>query len=142
MKKEELLSKLETLVGGMREELGKNEGSTLQTISASMKSGYEGVKSAISGNDKAQKFLDSMKNNFGELSKTVKAGDRKLSAKTLDALEKLIREYKEKNAGKKESKESTGEPKAENASPPMLESQSLDPATLPQKVDDDKTGKE
>ncbi|MDL2307262.1 hypothetical protein LJC48_04455 [Desulfovibrio sp. OttesenSCG-928-C06] len=116
MKKEELLNKLEGLVTGMREELDKHEGSTLQTISASMKSGYDGVKSAISGNEKAQKFLDNMKNNFDELTKTVKAGDQKLSAKTLAALEKLIHEYKEKNAGAdeeadKESAEKTdGQP--------------------------------
>ena len=98
MKKSELVDKIENIILSARDELSKNEGSTLQTLTNSIKSGYESVKASLDNSDKAQKVMGGVKQSMEELAQAVKAGDRKLSAKALDALEKKIREYKEKHA--------------------------------------------
>lgn len=94
--KKDLMDTLEKMAAGLRQELERNDGSTLQAISSNLKQGYESVKGGIESNERARKILDGIKENMEEASKAIVAGDRKLSAKALEALEKRIREYRDK----------------------------------------------
>lgn len=91
-----LINKIENIVGFMREELEKNEGSTLQTISSSIKSGYENIKTGIQKNDRAQNFITDLKEQIEDLGDAIKIGDRKVSGKVLSTIEKRIQEFKAK----------------------------------------------
>lgn len=98
MKKNDIISRLQTMASAMREELSKNEGSTLQTLSSAIKSSYESVRASIAESERTKKALTMAKQYLDEAGKAIKKGDCKLSAKALDALDKLLKEHKEKEA--------------------------------------------
>ena len=96
MKKNDIISKLQSMATSVREELGKNEGSTLQTISNAIKNSYESVRASIAESDRTKKALTTAKQYLDEAGKAIKSGDRKLSTKALDALDKLLKDHQDK----------------------------------------------
>lgn len=96
MNRETLIRKMEEGVTALREQLDKNDGSTLSAMAVNAKAGYESLKSAIMENEKARDTLASLKTHLDSLEKAIVAGDRAMSAKAVGLLEKVIGELKEK----------------------------------------------
>lgn len=96
MNKESLVRKMEEGVASIRGLLNQNDGSTIQTISSTMRHGFESLKTVFVQNDRAQKAVTEIKSKFEELENAVIAGDKELSKRLLDAVEKKIAEYKNK----------------------------------------------
>lgn len=96
MNKETLIRKMEEGVTALREELDKNDGSTLNTLAANARAGYESLKTTVMENEKARDTLASLKTHLDSLEKAIVAGDRNMSAKAVGLLEKVIGELKEK----------------------------------------------
>lgn len=95
------LDKLDKIINSAREGLEKHDGSTLQAIAnnirdglASARSSLGGVKDSLSQNEKAMTLLDDVKKLGEDLGSAIKSGDKKLSAKILDLIDKKIKEYK------------------------------------------------
>lgn len=119
------LNKLEGMLGSVREAINENDGSTLQTISNSIKSGYENVKDTVTSNEKTQRIWEDIKGLGDDFAQAVKKGDKKLSSKTLDALEKRIKDYKSsKNEDKDEKKPEAAKPAAMDKAKPAAASKS------------------
>ncbi len=98
MDKHSLLRKLDEGVSSFRGLLAENDGSTLKAIAASAKQGFDSLKAAFDQNEKAQKAMAEIKKQMQDLEKSIRAGDKKLSATILATVEKKIRQYKEKYA--------------------------------------------
>ena len=96
MNKEALIQKMEEGVAALREQLDKNDGSALSAVASNARAGYDALKAAVMGNEKAKSALDSLKEHLDSLEKAVVAGDKKMSAKAVEVLEKALRDLKEK----------------------------------------------
>lgn len=104
-----IVDKLDKMLCSMRELLDKHDGSTLQAIYANIRDGAASVKESITRNERARSLLEDIKKLTEDLGAAIKAGDRKLSGKIMETLEKKVQEYK---------KEQDGEEKKD---PPALE---------------------
>lgn len=91
-----IVEKLEGLVGSLRESLDKHDGSALQALFNNARDGIDSVKESLSESKRARKLWEDVKQLSEDLASAIKAGDKKLSGKILDALDKKIKEYKEK----------------------------------------------
>ena len=100
MNKESIIRKAEDVVGSLREALQQNEGSTLATLASTVKQRFDSVRDTIARSDKAQKVGAELKKQFDEVEAAIHKGDKKLTAKLLDAVEKKIKKHKEKDAEK------------------------------------------
>lgn len=112
--KSSILNKIDGMVSSMRKALDENDGSTLKTISSSVKSGYDSVMDSFNKSEKAQTLWEDVKKLSDDFFMAVQDGDKKLSAKTLGALENKIKEYraeKEKEEDE-EQPEDKDEPKS------------------------------
>lgn len=103
MDKEKLVKKLEDGVSALREQLEKNEGSALAAVASnaragfeSLRSGFESLKTEIMEKEAAKKAAESIKGHLEDLENAVKKGDKKMSAKAVELMEKAIKELKEK----------------------------------------------
>ncbi len=103
MDKESLIQKLEERLEILRTQLDKHDGSALSAMAEGLRTGFESakrglenLKGAIMAQDAARKTLDSLKEHMDTLERAVKEGDKKMSAKLLDMMEKTIRDLKEK----------------------------------------------
>lgn len=96
MYRETLIRKMEEGVAALREQLAKNDGSALSAMADSAKTGYEALRTAFMENEKARNALDSLKGHLDSLEKAIVAGDKKMSAKAVELLEKAVGELKEK----------------------------------------------
>lgn len=97
MDKAALIQKMEECVSSLREQLDKNEGSTITTIINSAKLGFESLKATIMGNETAKNALESFKSHVGDFEKALKEGDKSLSAKALETMENAIQDLKNKD---------------------------------------------
>lgn len=96
MSKSDLLNKLEDAISALREEVEKNEGSTIATIGNTIGSGIESLREGIMGNKNAQKVMESLKKHMGDLEGAIIKSDKKLSAKAMDAMQKGMQELRAK----------------------------------------------
>lgn len=96
MKKEDLLAKLEEGAATLRAAVEQHDGSSLKTITETVKHGFESVKDHFGQSETAQKALTEMKKHYDDLGDAVGKGDRKLTAKILGVIESKIAECKEK----------------------------------------------
>lgn len=96
MNKDSLVQKMEEGVASIRGFLDQNDGSTIQAISSTVRHGFESLKTHFVQNDRAQKAISEIKTKFEDLENAVISGDKELSRRLLDAVEKKISEYKNK----------------------------------------------
>lgn len=89
-----IADKLDRMLGSMRESLDKHDGSTLQALYSNIKDGLGNVKDSLARSERAQTLLEDIKKLTEDLAAAVKAGDKKLTAKIVEALEKKVKEYK------------------------------------------------
>lgn len=108
MDKATIIEKLEQGVASLREHLQKSEGSTLSAVAEGAKSGFESaragfesLKTGIMENETARKALENVKEHLDDLEKAIKEGDKKMSAKAMDFLEKSVKDLKEKHTDAK-----------------------------------------
>lgn len=99
MTKASIVKKLESIVACLREQVAKNDGSTLSAIAAGAKFGLHSVSAFIKNNETAQKAIAKAQKQLTALEKAVREGDQKVSAKALDFLEKTIQELKDTKTG-------------------------------------------
>lgn len=132
MDKKTLFRKLDEGVSALRNLLAENEGSTLKTIVSSAKQGVADLKSALDGNEKAQKAIAEIKAHVEELEESIKAGDKKLSAKILAAAETKLKQYQkkyEKEPGKKTDGKAAAKPVKITAAKPKAAARTAKPGT-------------
>ena len=91
MDKASIIQKMENTLNALRAELARNNGSTLATISANVKAGLQAAKAGVLANDNAGNLLDKFREKIDDLERSLKSGDKTLSAKALDAMEKVLR---------------------------------------------------
>lgn len=96
MDKATLIQKMEEYVQSYREQLEKNDGSSLSALANNAMAAFENVKDAIMGNETARKGLDKFKESMDAFEKAVRDGDKKLSAKAVTKMEETIRDMKQK----------------------------------------------
>lgn len=103
MDKSTLLSKVEESIRSYKEQLEKNEGSTLATVASGAKTGFESawaglekLKDGFMENETAQKTLENIKEHLGKLEDAIKEGDKKVSAMAVEKVEELLKECREK----------------------------------------------
>lgn len=94
MDKQRLIETLENTLQKMRDELAKNEGSTLQAMGSNIKLNYESFKAYLDNNDTARGFIDNMKTTVSHFESALKEGDKQLSASLLQKAESLLAEYR------------------------------------------------
>lgn len=104
MDKSAIFEKIEKNFRTYKEQLVKHEGSTLaamvtgaKTGLESAKNGIESLKETIMENEKARNTLENMKELLEKLETDIKEGDKKLSAKAVEKIESLLKEYREKH---------------------------------------------
>lgn len=98
------MEKFEGAVSSMRESLEKNDGSTIQAVWNNLRGGLGSIKGRFSESERAKTLLNDIKKLGEDLAAAIKAGDKKLSAKILDTLEKKIKEYRKEEAEEAEDK--------------------------------------
>ena len=104
MNKIDLVRKMEEYVGAYRQQLDKYEGSSLSMLSNQAKNGIKALKSTVKNNEQAGKALESLREYMDKFEQAVKSGDRKVSAKAVEMMEKTLRNLKEKT-GKDDHKD-------------------------------------
>ena len=104
MNKETLVRKMEEGVSSVRDLLKQNDGSTIQTISNSVKHGFDSLKTTFTQNERAQKAVTEIRAKFDDLEEAVISGDKELSDKLLKTVEKKIKEYKARKEAARKSK--------------------------------------
>jgi hypothetical protein len=107
MDKTTILQKIEESIQSYKEQLGKHEGSTLSAMATGAKAGFESamtgleqLKNSVMGNEKAQKTVENIKEHMGKLEAAIKEGDKKVSARAVEKMENLLKEYREKHTDK------------------------------------------
>ncbi|MDL2210288.1 hypothetical protein LJC26_05740 [Desulfovibrio sp. OttesenSCG-928-O18] len=113
MDKESMVHKMEEGVTSVRDFLKQSDGSTIQAISNSVKHGFDSLKNAFTQNERAQKAVTDIRAKFNDLEKAVINGDKELSDKLLNAVEKKIKEYKARKEASRKSKKVIALPPAE-----------------------------
>ncbi|MDL2316143.1 hypothetical protein LJC59_03570 [Desulfovibrio sp. OttesenSCG-928-A18] len=108
MNKTAIIEKLEGMAASLREQLDKNEGSSLSAIAGGISSLLESAKALVLGNDKARKLLEKLKEQMARFEKAVREGDKKVSASALDYFEKTLKDMKRKSAEEREPKSLEG----------------------------------
>ena len=96
MYKLNLVQKLEDAVTSLKEEVEKNDGSTLSTIASTVKTGFDNVSDSIMNNKTTQSFVDTFKKHMNEFEEAVLKSDKKLSSKAINAMHKGVQELKGK----------------------------------------------
>ena len=96
MNKIELIKKLEDAVNSLKQEIDRNDGSTLAAIGNNIGSCIDGIVDEISNSKKAQRLGDSIKKHWSGLEEAIVKGDRKISASALSVVQKGIHELKKK----------------------------------------------
>ena len=96
MYKMNLIQKLEDAVSSLKEEVEKNDGSTLSTIANTVKTGFENVSDSIMNNKTTQSFVETFKKHMNEFEEAVIKSDKKLSSKAINAMHKGVQELKGK----------------------------------------------
>ena len=104
MNKIDLLRKMEEYVGAYRQQLDKYEGYSLSMLSNQAKNGIKALKKAVKNNEQADKALESLHEYMDKFEQAVKSGDRKVSTKAVEMMEKILRNLKTK-AGKDDCKD-------------------------------------
>lgn len=99
MDKDLMLQKIEDAVHGLRTQVDKNEGSTLLTLFNTAKAAFNSVKDMVAsalGSEKAKQAVQTFKERMDDLEAAIKNGDKKLSTKALDAMERVVKDLREK----------------------------------------------
>lgn len=112
MNKLDLVQKLEDAINSFKQEVDKNEGSTLTTIANTISSGFDSLMDSISSNKKAQKMGDALRKHLNDLEDAIIQGDKKISATAMSAMQKGVQELKKKLGDENEAPvyEYTGKP--------------------------------
>ena len=98
MDKEALVRKMEEYVRTYREQLDKNDGSSLSALADNARSSFDRVKDAVMGNERARAGLESFKEHMDKLEQAFNKGDKQLSAKALTLMEEAVQNLKRKFA--------------------------------------------
>lgn len=110
MNKTDLFKKLEDAINSFKQEVEKNDGSTLSTIGNTISSGIDSLVGAISSNSKAQKVVDKFNKHMNELEEAIIKGDKKISATAISAIQKGMQELKKKFTDEALQYQATGKP--------------------------------
>ena len=102
MNRSQLVSKLEDTVRTLKEQLDKNDGSGLSAMAVGAKAGFDSLKGMIASNEKARIALDSAKIQALKLEEAIRKGDKKVSARAVDMMEKAVRDLKDRIKDKDE----------------------------------------
>lgn len=105
MDKTAIIEKLEQTVGTLKEQLDKNDGSSLSAMAEGAKAGFESLRGAIMGNEKARSALDSARTQMNKLEEAIREGDKKVSAKAVSMMENALHDLKEKMRDKPEEEQ-------------------------------------
>ena len=96
MYKLNLIQKLDDAISSLKEEVEKNDGSTLSTIANTVKAGFDNVSDSVMNNKTTQSFVDTFKKHMNEFEEAVLKSDKKLSSKAINAMHNGVRELKSK----------------------------------------------
>lgn len=110
MNKTDLIKKLEDAINSFKQEVEKNEGSTLATIGNTISSGIDSLVEALSSSKKAQILSEKFNKHMNELEDAIIRGDKKISATAMSALQKGVQEIKKKLSDDAPQFQATGKP--------------------------------
>ena len=94
MDKSSILRKLDDYVREFREQLEKHDGSSMTAISSNAQAAFDRLKDSLKTNEHAKSALAGIREGMGKVEAALKQGDKKLSAKTLELMEKAIADLK------------------------------------------------
>ena len=117
MNKNDLLVKMEKYVQTYRAQLEKNDGLTMSVLSSQASIGLKAITNAVKSNEHTAKALQTLREGMDKLEEAVKKGDRKVSAKALDLMEKALANLRSKQKDQKESNQPPLELQAESTPP-------------------------
>lgn len=106
MNKSDLIDKMEEYIQSYREELDKNQGSTLSALASGAKAGLESIKESIMANERSKAVVDKISGYADKFEQAVKDGDRKLSAGLLEKMEKTVQDWKDNDKDKDKEEKS------------------------------------
>jgi len=110
MNKSDLIKKLEDAINSFKQEIERNEGSTLATIGSTLSSGIDSLVETLSNSKRAQIFSDKFNKHMNEFEDAIIKGDRKISTTAMSALQKGVRELKKKFSDDAPQFQATGKP--------------------------------
>ena len=96
MDRDTVIKKLEEYAQDFREQLQKNDDSSLQVLASNTRQGVEWLQQTIMNNDRAKSGLQTVKECVEKFENAVKKGDRQMSAKALFLIEEAVQELKQK----------------------------------------------
>lgn len=96
MNKVDMINKVEEMVNSYREQLEKNDGSSLSALFANAKSAYHSIRESVVNHDKAKAGIDSFKEHLEKLEDAAVKGDKSLSSKALGFMEDAVAELKKR----------------------------------------------
>ena len=96
MDKASILQKLDEYVREYREQLEKHDGSSMTTISSNAQAAFERLKDSLMAHEQAKSVLAGIREGMGKVEEAFRQGDKKLSAKTLELMEKAVADLKRK----------------------------------------------
>lgn len=97
MNKENVIKKMEEYIQDFREQLDKNDGSSLQVLATNTRLGLDRLKETVMDNDRARSGLQNIRECMEKFENAVKKGDRQMSAKALFLMEEAVQELKQKH---------------------------------------------
>lgn len=96
MRKAEFIKKIEGGINSFKQEVEKNDGSTLATIGNTIRSAFDSLVETISSNKNAQKATETVKKHLGDLEDAIIKGDKKISSSAMNAMQKAFNGLKDK----------------------------------------------
>ena len=94
MNREKFAESLEGIIDSYKEQLEKNEDSTLSNLGNMAKMGYETLKAKLSGTDEDKHVLEMFKTYADDFEDALKRQDKSTAIKALDDMKKTLQGFR------------------------------------------------
>lgn len=115
MNKVDMINKVEEFVNSYREQLEKNDGSSLSVLVSNAKSAYHSIRENVVNHEKAKAHLESFKEHLEKMEDAAVKGDKTLSSKILGLMEDGVAELKKRFAEEPDAEEPGAEEQSAEA---------------------------
>ena len=98
MDRHKLIDQMENVSRSLREQLGKNEVSSLESIRNSAKLSFQGLKAFVTSDDSMKSVLDTFKMHVESFENALEHDDREAAKRTLDSIDMTIKNLRSQAA--------------------------------------------
>lgn len=111
MDRQKIVKNIEEYLRSFRDQVEKNEGSGFGALTEGAKSCLSGLKASILENERARSAAGSLRDYAEKLEQAARKGDKQLTSKALDLMEKALRDLRAKQDDEADSSKNDDEGK-------------------------------